>query len=55
MSNDTDLEQRIRVRAYELWLEEGKPEGKDKGHWERAQAEIEKLATEPAIGPSPGP
>jgi hypothetical protein len=54
MSNDPDLEQRIRVRAYELWLEEGKPEGKDKEHWERAQAEIEKLE-EPAIGPSPGP
>ena len=54
MSNDTELEQRIRVRAYELWLEEGKPEGKDKEHWERAQTEIEKLA-EPAIGPSPGP
>jgi hypothetical protein len=54
MSNDTDLEQRIRVRAYELWLEEGKPEGKDKEHWERAKAEIEELA-EPAIGPSPGP
>ena len=29
-------EQRIRERAYQLWLEEGKPEGRAKEHWELA-------------------
>jgi DUF2934 family protein len=31
-------EERIRERAYRLWLEEGQPEGKDAEHWEKARA-----------------
>ncbi len=29
-------EQRIRMKAYEIWLREGCPEGADRRHWEMA-------------------
>jgi hypothetical protein len=32
----TDLEQRIRERAYSIWLEEGSPEGRADVHWDLA-------------------
>ncbi len=32
-----DLEQRIRERAYRIWLEEGRPEGRAKAHWDMAR------------------
>ncbi len=32
-----DTEQRIRARAYEIWEEEGCPEGREREHWERAR------------------
>ncbi len=31
---------RVRQRAYEIWLEEGRPEGRDLDHWARAKAEL---------------
>jgi len=31
-----DREERIRLRAYELWLLEGQPEGREEEHWFRA-------------------
>jgi len=31
-----DIEQRIRERAYRIWLEEGCPEGREKEHWDMA-------------------
>jgi Protein of unknown function (DUF2934) len=34
-----DLE-RIRQRAYELWQQEGQPEGKQQEHWNQAVREI---------------
>jgi hypothetical protein len=34
-----DLEQRIRERAYELWENEGCPEGRGDEHWQQACAE----------------
>ncbi len=34
------LEQRIRERAYELWLEAGRPNGNDVELWHRARREI---------------
>jgi hypothetical protein len=34
-----DLE-RIRQRAYEIWQQEGQPEGKQQEHWDRAVREI---------------
>ncbi len=30
-------EERIRRKAYELWVSEGKPEGRDRDHWELAR------------------
>lgn len=36
----TDREQRIRERAHQFWEEEGRPEGREQEHWERAVHEI---------------
>jgi Protein of unknown function (DUF2934) len=58
MSNNNEVEQRIRERAFEIWIEEGQPDGKDKEHWERAEAEIIEQKTpeeQPAPEPLPGP
>lgn len=30
-------EERIRERAYRLWIEEGQPQGKDAEHWQKAR------------------
>lgn len=35
-----DQEERIRLRAYEIWEREGRPEGREVEHWERARSEI---------------
>lgn len=32
-----DFDQRVRERAYKLWLEEGRPEGRADVHWEMAR------------------
>ena len=32
----SDIEQRIRERAYRIWLEEGRPEGRQLVHWDMA-------------------
>jgi hypothetical protein len=37
---DSDREQEIARRAYALWEEEGRPEGREKEHWTRAEAEV---------------
>ena len=34
-------EERIRDRAYRLWLEEGQPDGKARAHWELASELID--------------
>lgn len=36
-----DREQAIRERAYALWEEEGRPDGRHVDHWLRAKAEID--------------
>ena len=33
-------EQRIRERAYQLWEQAGRPDGKEVEHWLRAESEI---------------
>jgi hypothetical protein len=33
-------EQVIRERAYAIWEEEGRPDGRDLDHWRRAEQEI---------------
>ena len=46
MPYDADLERRIRERAFQIWLEEGQPLGRDKEHWLIAETEL-------VSGPSP--
>jgi len=33
-------EDEIRQRAYRIWEREGRPDGMDKDHWERAEREL---------------
>ena len=33
-------EQRIRERAYQIWEEAGRPEGKAAEHWRQAEADV---------------
>lgn len=35
-----DKEERIRQRAYAIWESEGRPEGHDRRHWEKAEGEL---------------
>jgi hypothetical protein len=54
-----DTEQRIREHAYQIWLEEGCPEGRDLDHWDMAIALVSfeddrrliTLQTEQNLGP----
>ncbi|WP_207484121.1 DUF2934 domain-containing protein [Arenibaculum pallidiluteum] len=41
------LDERIRQRAYDIWMSEGCPEGRHEEHWHRAAAE---LRAETAVG-----
>jgi hypothetical protein len=40
MPHDANLERRIRERAFQIWIEEGQPIGRDKEHWLIAEAEL---------------
>ena len=45
-------QERIRIRAHQIWEREGGPEGRDAEHWEMAREEIaiadnQNLATKP--------
>jgi hypothetical protein len=35
-----DLQERIRRRAYELWENEGRPQGREQAHWLQAEREV---------------
>ncbi|ARU18011.1 DUF2934 domain-containing protein [Croceicoccus marinus] len=37
---DQNIENRIRERAYEIWEEEGRPEGREAQHWQQAAGDI---------------
>jgi hypothetical protein len=39
-SLNQEIQEQIRVRAYELFVERGRREGHDREDWERAEAEI---------------
>jgi hypothetical protein len=39
--NGRDAEQDIKNRAYAIWEDEGRPEGKHLEHWQQATREIE--------------
>jgi len=36
-----DRQDRIRQRAHEIWEQEGRPDGRDQEHWERAHREVD--------------
>ncbi len=36
--------EKIAARAYEIWLESGRPEGKDEENWYRAERELRRGA-----------
>jgi hypothetical protein len=38
---DTLKEERIRIRAHEIWERDGSPHGQQDDHWHRARREIE--------------
>lgn len=40
---DTEVEERIRARAYQFWVDEGWPSGRELDHWIRA---VEAVAAE---------
>lgn len=42
---DPVVEERIRARAYEIWEEDGRPEGRDVEHWIRAVLELARDGT----------
>jgi len=58
-----DVEQRIRERAFRIWLDEGCPHGRDKIHWDMASELVaiednQKLTLRPIdqnIGPTGEP
>ena len=38
---DMDKEQRVRMRAHEIWERHGRPDGRHDEHWQQAEREIE--------------
>ena len=49
---ELDVEEQKRLIAYQLWEEEGRPEGKAEEHWDRACLVVMSL-TEGEAAPSP--
>jgi len=55
-SASNDITKEIALRAYFIWENEGRPQGREHIHWHRAEAEIvgerpAKQAAEPAAAP----
>ncbi|NTH49325.1 DUF2934 domain-containing protein [Agrobacterium rhizogenes] len=38
---ESSREDKVRLRAYQIWEDEGRPEGEAIAHWYRADSEIE--------------
>ena len=64
MVEDNSKEERIRQQAYLIWLDEGRPAGREKEHWEQAEkianrmdqfSKEDESGSAAAIGPIPGP
>ena len=51
---ENDREAKIRQRAYQLWQDDGSPEGKHENHWATAAGEIDSGKSETADGINPG-
>lgn len=50
-----NLEEKIRQRAYELWEQERRPDGRDREHWHQAEAEIKSVQSRAALLLRPRP
>ena len=48
------VEERIRAKAYQIWLEEGCPSGRDMVHWEMAR-QLVAIEDNPGAGRKPIP
>jgi hypothetical protein len=46
---DPNLMARIRQRAYEIWEDEGHPQGRERIHWLRAEAEFRERLCGPRL------
>lgn len=53
-SIDQDQEEKIRLRAYHLWEQDGRPEGAEHDFWERARALVG-MESNPHTGLLPNP
>jgi hypothetical protein len=53
-SKMNDIEEQIRKRAYELWVNAGRPEGRSEEFWHAARAEINgpEIGEEKPAGPA---
>ena len=51
---DTDLHERIKWRAYSLWEQEGRPQGRAHDHWLRAEAEVTGANSDGEVSPGAG-
>ncbi|WP_372023123.1 DUF2934 domain-containing protein (plasmid) [Tistrella mobilis] len=55
----TDRTRRLEKIAHRIWVEEGRPHGRDREHWAAAEAELEALEAAnrsvPETGRAPGP
>ena len=51
------VEEKVKSRAYAIWEDEGRPEGKHLEHWERARREAgaSKPTPAPAAAPQAAP
>jgi hypothetical protein len=50
MHNDGDQESRKRARAYEIWEQEARPEGRHEEHWVQAERELRDEGSQASAG-----
>lgn len=46
----SDRDERIKQRAYEIWEQQGRPEGKEHEHWQQAAEEFNANSVEDPMG-----
>lgn len=51
----SDVEQRIRERAYFIWIDEGRPDGREKEHWCGAEQMLAQEAAPSLVPQQPVP
>lgn len=50
---DDDFEYEVRHRAYELWVADGRPDGKHQQYWELAERELKSKHEKNGSSPRP--